>query len=141
MTEACNSLSTPRNGTAPLLAELLCYFCHDVHTPQPQLHPYVRICQLCLHFVTQPDSYAAVQVCSMPFVCSKCGAETERSFGNDARYNPPTACSTEGCRSRNFRPQYKAARCLNWQQVRLQVLTRPRIALLAGMDIIWAQKV
>ena len=122
-------------------AELLRSFCNDVHTPQPQVHLHVRISRLSLRTVHQPDSCAAVQVCSMPFVCSKCGAGTERSFGNDARYTPPTACSTEGCRSRHFTPQYKAARCLNWQQVRLQVLTRPRIAQLAGTDIIWAQKV
>ena len=86
-----------------------------------------------------PTLYA-VQVCNMPFVCSKCGAETERGFGNDARYTPPTACSTEGCRSRNFSPLYKAARCLNWQQVRLQVLSRPQIALLAWTGLIWALK-
>ena len=57
----------------------------------------------------------------MPFCCSKCGAVIERSFDNDARYTPPQACCTEGCRSRNFLPQYKAAHCLNWQQIRLQV--------------------
>ena len=66
------------------------------------------------------------QVRSMPFCCSKCGAVIERSFGNDARYTPPQACCTEGCRSRNFLPQYKAAHCLNWQQIRLQVRLRRR---------------
>ena len=64
----------------------------------------------------------------MPFICCKCGAEAERSFGNDARFQPPTACSTEGCKSRNFAPQYKAAHCVNWQQVRLQVLHSSRRA-------------
>ena len=57
---------------------------------------------------------------SMAFQCTKCGGQQERECP-DGRYMPPTACTSEGCRARQFTPLTKAACCVNWQQVRVQV--------------------
>lgn len=59
------------------------------------------------------------QVISMQFECSKCGDIFCRQFA-DYKYNPPTSCPTDKCRSRNFLPKRDTAETVDWQKIRVQ---------------------
>ncbi|GIL88344.1 hypothetical protein Vretifemale_16312, partial [Volvox reticuliferus] len=60
-------------------------------------------------------------VTQMDFVCAKCGSSTSQAF-TDGVYTLPTKCTGDGCRSRTFTPLRSAARCVDWQKIRLQEL-------------------
>jgi hypothetical protein len=58
-------------------------------------------------------------VTRMSFECAKCGNTQSRVF-TAGRYNPPTSCGVNGCRSRSFEPDREGAASVDWQKVRLQ---------------------
>ncbi|KAG7670797.1 hypothetical protein Ndes2526B_g01449 [Nannochloris sp. 'desiccata'] len=62
-------------------------------------------------------------VTSMEFVCAKCGSSREVDFP-DGRFQLPTSCGVDGCRSRTLAPNRAAAKCVDWQRVQLQGLPR-----------------
>jgi DNA helicase MCM8 len=59
------------------------------------------------------------QVTSMQFECTKCGDVFGRQFA-DYKYNPPTSCPTDKCRSRTFLPKRETAETIDWQKIRIQ---------------------
>lgn len=58
-------------------------------------------------------------VTRMHFQCSRCGESTVRHF-EGGKYNPPTSCPTDGCRSRTFEPDRDGCSTVDWQKIRLQ---------------------
>jgi DNA helicase MCM8 len=62
-------------------------------------------------------------VTCMEFLCAKCGSTKEVEFP-DGRFQPPTSCGVDGCRSRTLAPNKAAAKCVDWQRVQLQGLPR-----------------
>ena len=62
-------------------------------------------------------------VTCMEFICAKCGTNKEVTFP-DGRYEPPTICGADGCRSRTLAPNRSATACVDWQRVQLQGLPR-----------------
>lgn len=59
------------------------------------------------------------QLVSMRFTCGRCGEE-QSVFFPDYKYNPPTSCPTDRCRSRNFTPLRTTAETVDWQRIRVQ---------------------
>eukprot|EP01043_Picozoa_sp_COSAG02_P024782 COSAG02_NODE_1368_length_13029_cov_83.912142_6_plen_840_part_00 len=55
----------------------------------------------------------------MSFQCARCGESTVRHF-DGGKYNPPTSCPTDGCRSRTFEPDRDGCSTVDWQKIRLQ---------------------
>ncbi len=58
-------------------------------------------------------------VTRMSFQCARCGESTVRHF-DGGKYNPPTSCPTDGCRSRTFEPDRDGCSTVDWQKIRLQ---------------------
>lgn len=62
-------------------------------------------------------------VTSMQFVCAKCASQLDVPFP-DGRFQPPTSCGVDGCRSRTLAPNRSATTCVDWQRVQVQGLPR-----------------
>ncbi|KAJ6699115.1 DNA HELICASE MCM8 [Salix purpurea] len=62
-------------------------------------------------------------VVQMNFDCAKCKCSILRIFP-DGKFSPPTVCSLNGCKSRNFNPIRSSARAIDFQKIRLQELLR-----------------
>uniref|UniRef100_A0A6N2LC87 Probable DNA helicase MCM8 n=1 Tax=Salix viminalis TaxID=40686 RepID=A0A6N2LC87_SALVM len=62
-------------------------------------------------------------VVQMNFDCAKCKCSIFRIFP-DGKFSPPTVCSLNGCKSRNFNPIRSSARAIDFQKIRLQELLR-----------------
>ena len=58
-------------------------------------------------------------VTRMSFQCAKCGESVLRHF-EGGKYNPPTSCPVDGCRSRTFAPDRDGCTTVDWQKIRLQ---------------------
>lgn len=58
-------------------------------------------------------------VTRMGFQCARCGESSVRHF-EGGKYNPPTSCPTDGCRSRTFEPDRDGCSTVDWQKIRLQ---------------------
>jgi hypothetical protein len=61
-------------------------------------------------------------VTHLDFLCSKCGEMTSQQLV-DGIYQPPTSCKGDGCRGRTFLPHRKSAKTMDWQKLRIQVLS------------------
>lgn len=59
------------------------------------------------------------QVTAMRFECTKCGEEVLQTFA-DYKFNPPTSCAGDDCRSRTFLPMRETAETVDWQKIRVQ---------------------
>ena len=65
-------------------------------------------------------------VLSLPFTCGKCG-EVQTKHLRDGKYAEPEACPAQGCRGRKFTADRAAARCVDYQIVRIQELSRDAV--------------
>jgi DNA helicase MCM8 len=58
---------------------------------------------------------------TMDFLCTKCGEHIRRQVP-DGKYEPPEKCDSMGCKSRTFKIERGAVKCVDFQRVRTAML-------------------